>query len=429
MSTIISTLMNSTNLYINNISVSGVTAQIGDKIILYISGRPESSGVWGTISWNGQPFTLISSVAGSGTESSYVYELTAAATATASVTGSRTQYMRYNYVVNVIRATTAFVGVSIVKNVWWHNGIAGGLSSWSQPTLTSDALGAEGRIIDFMYTSGYSNGFSDVRPTTETSNPPITLLTDRTHDNIYVNRIASSTTTGTGAVTSGYTLTPANSPRFIYTQIAIMETTGTVDDVDGGAVYHGQQGFTYNTSGLVPNVTGITSNTPGITINGIVDVSGDGTANLNDFVEGVAYPLLPLTTTLLYASAGSSASKDIVIGLKPNEGKTVIEYPILDDDQYLGYSMGLAGYTLLNGDVIYYPSTGFVIEPNGNMIADNALNITIWVRSFATGIMRSYNLVINNATVSSLIQIDLSALLSNAASPKYDGAYPLGNRP
>jgi hypothetical protein len=322
MSTIISTVgSGTTDISATSFTITGVAAQAGDMIILHVDHKAVSTAgaFTGTISWNNQRLVPLLSIGVAGSTKSHMatWAVTAISTGSYDITVTKATAHNFSYLCHVVRPTKGFLGLPTLKTSVFDSAVAGSLGAYASPSITSDALNVNDRIIDFLNTTGLSGSNADSRPTTATPTNS-TTIGSTSHTNQGVNTLDSSTATGTGALTTGYTHTynASNAPCYYYTQLLLREVVGDISFLSSGPLVHAGNNISSSITATAPRdakkllifisadaaITASVSTMNSVTVNGAAatlitssPVNADGIGQLhwvyefNNIVPGVSY--------------------------------------------------------------------------------------------------------------------------------------------
>jgi hypothetical protein len=360
MSTIIN-FQKKENIFYNAVDFTTVTANAGDKVILCVHGHNGSS--MSPFTWNGQTATEIADVSGEVTFFK-VWELIASSNYSGLLLGNFGAYCYYNTYCFVVRPTTSFNNtLSVTNKSWYHAWISGGLGSFAQPSLTSGALGTNGRVLDFLAVIGRNTADTDLRPTTVTTST--TLNDSALHPYILVNRTDSSTSTSTGAVTSSYTI--PTGIQYMFVQLEIKESSVSITSINGGnPVTVGQTGVAIVSSGFTSKPTSVVGTFAGGTISATV---GAGTTNnfvidIQDVVDATPWPLDGANVSWAFSNGSESGSAFQAITKKAGELVQTFIGAVTTDPAYITYHIAGDGFAVNGGEFIYPTALG-VVDTDG----------------------------------------------------------------
>lgn len=198
----------------------------------------------------------------------------------------------------------------------------------------------------------------------------------------------------------------------------------------GAPVTYGQTSVPVAVSGFSAKPTTATVTYTGGTV-GITIGAGDKdnfVCNIADRVDGGAYPVDGADVTFTFNNGSETATLITTISKKTDDVKITLNSIVQNDSKYITSHFVTDGYNPEGAEFIYTPYSNLTISTSGAPTVATAGTFTGWLRP-VTG-QGAFNVFRYDFTIpSSSTVADLTSLGVNSTSPKYDGAYPLGNRP
>lgn len=274
--------------------------------------------------------------------------------------------------------------------------------TYSNPSLNVTGVASGDLVVSFLASTSYGGGYSDVSATVWSPNGGQTAISSMTSDEPRTGKFLSSSKTGTGTVTVGYT-PDVNEPRYAHYAFILKNASSNFIDTittDGSAGLVVGEDFAITTTGL-GSFTFLyvdTIATPAASVSATTTApSGDGTGTMPYWVDGGYYPFIGSVRTTATDGLGNSASATFALSLPDDQLDVVFSAVETTDDTYIGTKLDDIGHPLADGDVGYYPvGNGLAIAENGHISCLGAMVFVLWIHKLS-GIMEMYTVTINDA--------------------------------
>lgn len=316
--------------------------------------------------------------------------------ATADVTCDVRAYKAGNILAIVcqdVNAATA-VGALFQQQVW---------DPFSNPSLGVTGVAAGDVVLSVLASTNYSSGgYGDGSATIWTPNLGQTAISAISSDEPRTGQLLSSSKTGTGTVTVGYTPVGGNNYAhfaFILKNAGPVGTINTLTTGGSPGLVVGQP-FAMTTTDLatITAVTVTTVATPTATTSAInlALPSGDGTGDMKGWVDGEYYAF-PGSVSVAATDSTLTGTGTYTLSIPATHLDVVFDTVETTDNTYIGNKLLAIGHPLANDDRGYYPSgNGLSIGENSGVSCFGAMTFVLWIQK-VSGIMERYDVVINDA--------------------------------
>ncbi len=318
---------------------TNIAAQAGDRIYTFIASYwPNTIN---PVQWGNANAVRIGGI----DNQLSVWQLDVAETGSHDLILSFDAYTNFNAHYRVVRPDVAFAPGNSVVNI----------TSSGAATLTSSALGANGRVIDFIDVLGEFY-WGERATTTATSNT--NLLDTAQHNWKYPNQSVGSTLTGNGQVTSSYSVTP--NTNFLFAQVEIKESnfsiTGLTSPLVPGAAFTATCGG-FNNGAATLSFSGVSMP--------VVIAGGEFSGVIPMVADNISWPKLPATNRTITLTQGDNSavvSRNISLPAGWDVVRDIDDAPanfsgfISGDTTYLQYWFIAASNALTTSDTAIFPT-------------------------------------------------------------------------
>jgi hypothetical protein len=414
-----------------NVCTQSVTLAANDVLLFRFSFRKVGSAAFPSFTWNSLPCTIFSDQNSRDVRTLCGY-IKAPVGATANlVSPTSPTFAQANLGIVVVRSPTNAMLSNPVKSF----GVAKLDTETPHvlPSIPITGLVANDLAVSFLDWLGWDKDYANVQSTTAVPSAPLSL-SDSVQNSNNLNcpgRMYISTATGiTGSQSFAHTKSGAGNPMYNAAVVVLYESLYVVDSFNSSSdIKAGQTGIPYTTTGFT-SITGITSNQAGVTVGSIADSSGDGTASVSGFADGVQYPSLPASVTYTFSDGTNTAP--ITKNLTLPDGWTQVSFVNATpfNDRVFAWHLQQDGISIADGTRAIYPiildgggNPAFEVLANGDTDSDALRTVKIWVRDVSTGLMSEWDVtleeggeVVNASRVRNLTADIITAVSLSARS-------------
>jgi len=360
-----------------------VTASIGNAILMAINWNPDvDNRTIGSPQWNGQSMTQLGTTVDTPGGKMALYMVIAAASATANITSTFSDFVFANTSITVASASGGTINATLASVQTFTSG------TYSAPSITLTTVPTGALAVSILHGAGRDKDFNDTTAATWTAGGGATNRGAVNNANTWrVNVLTASSQTGAGSNITMSWSASAGQPMYTHWALYLNDAASATLTALSTPVAVGGTGYTGTTS-TMGTITSLTF------AGKVATITGTSTNNfvwsMPSFQNGVTYPAMG-SQTFTAGDGSSTATRSSTV--QPMAGYTAVD--LVNPVDTGAYSLGKDA-AFVNGVVVHLPTAAGTLNTNGTLTDYVFGTYAGWMRD-TDGKMYSFTLNVTNS--------------------------------